>query len=144
VRYWDASAVVALIEDEPGTELAVGWLREDADIATWALTPVEVAAAIERRAREGLLSPGDRRRVLGLLGRLGGSWDEVADVLGVRRQALAVLARHALRAADACQLGAAWLVAEGQPESLPFVTLDQRLAAAAEREGFPVLTWPER
>lgn len=115
MRYWDSSAIVALIEEEPATELVVGWLREDPDIAAWALTAVEVAAAIERRGREGLLTPGDRRRALGLVERLGGSWDEVADVLGVRRQALAVLARHALRAADACQLGAAWLAAEGRP-----------------------------
>lgn len=79
----------------------------------------------------------------GLVERLSGSWDEIEDVLGARRNALAVLARHALRAADACQLGAAWLAAEGQPDSLPFVTLDPRLAAAAEREGFTVLTWPE-
>lgn len=143
MRYWDSSAVVALIEDEPGSELVVGWLQEDADIATWALTAVEVAAAIERRVREGLLPRRDRRRALGLVERLSGSWDEVEDVLGVRRNALAVLARHALRAADACHLGAAWLAAEGRPESLPFVTLDRRLAAAAEREGFTVLTWPE-
>lgn len=143
MRYWDSSAVVALIEEEPGTELAVGWLQQDGEIATWALTSVEVAAALERRAREGLLTPRDRRRALGLLERLGRSWDEVTDALGVRRQALGVLARHALRAADACQLAAAWLVAEGRPESLPVVTLDRRLAAAAEREGFAVLSWPE-
>ena len=141
MRYWDSSAIAALIEEEPATELAVGWLREDPSIAAWALTAVEVAAAIERRAREGLLTPRDRRRALSLLEQLGGSWDEVTDVLGVRRQALAVLARHPLRAADACQLGAAWLAAEGRPESLPFVTLDRRLAGAAEREGFTVLTW---
>jgi hypothetical protein len=54
-----------------------------------------------------------------------------------------MLARHPLRAADACQLAAAWVAAEGQPETLPVVTLDGRLAAAAEREGFPVLTWPD-
>jgi predicted nucleic acid-binding protein len=143
VRYWDSSAVVALIEDEPGTDLVASWLREDPGIVTWALTTTEVAAAIERRAREGVLTSADRRRALRLLERLGASWDEVIDVLGVRRRALGVLARHALRAADACQLGAAWLAAEGQPETLPVVTLDRRLAIAAEREGFPVLTWPE-
>lgn len=143
MRYWDSSAIVALLEEEAATELVVSWLREDPEIATWALTAVEVVAAIERRAREGLLTPKDRRRALGLVERLSGSWDEVTDVLGVRRQAVVLLARHALRAADACQLGAAWLAAEGRPESLPFVTLNRRLADAAEREGFTVLTWPE-
>jgi hypothetical protein len=36
-------------------------------------------------------------------------------------------------------LAAAFVVAEGRPASLPFVTLDGRLAIAARREGFPVL-----
>jgi predicted nucleic acid-binding protein len=46
---------------------------------------------------------------------------------------------HPLRAADALQLAAAIIAAEDDPRSLPFVTLDDRLALAAEREGFPVV-----
>jgi predicted nucleic acid-binding protein len=45
---------------------------------------------------------------------------------------------HILRAADALQLAAAVVVAEGLPSSLDIVTLDERLAAAARREGFTV------
>jgi predicted nucleic acid-binding protein len=45
---------------------------------------------------------------------------------------------HTLRAADALQLGAAAVAAEGVPSSLDIVTLDNRLAAAARREGFTV------
>jgi hypothetical protein len=52
------------------------------------------------------------------------------------------LARHALRAADAAQLGAALVVADPDPSSLLMVVLDQRLADAAAREGLRVLTWP--
>jgi len=39
---------------------------------------------------------------------------------------------------DALQLGAAVVLAEGLPSSLDVVTLDERLAAAARREGFTV------
>ncbi|MGB3551121.1 MAG: hypothetical protein WA993_10545 [Candidatus Binatus sp.] len=46
---------------------------------------------------------------------------------------------HSLRAADALQLGAALVAADGDPQSLELVTLDRRLADAARREGFPVL-----
>jgi hypothetical protein len=53
------------------------------------------------------------------------------------------LARHALRAADSLQLGAALVASEGDPTSLEFVCLDRNLADAAEREGFVVKTWPE-
>jgi hypothetical protein len=37
------------------------------------------------------------------------------------------------------QLGAAIVAAEEKPETLNFVTLDARLAEAAEKEGFRVL-----
>ena len=43
---------------------------------------------------------------------------------------------HPLRAADALQLGAAFAAAEGRPSSLTVITLDERLAEAARREGF--------
>jgi len=46
---------------------------------------------------------------------------------------------HELRAADAFQLAAARAASDGQPASLPFVTLDDRLALAARREGFAIL-----
>ncbi len=66
---------------------------------------------------------------------------EVIDLEAVRVRAAAILARHALRPADAAQLGAALLVAEGGLRHIPFVSLDRRLADAASREGFEVLTW---
>ena len=61
----------------------------------------------------------------------------------VRSRAVALLARHPLRAADALQLASALVLAEGDPSSLEFVCLDNNLADAAEREGFTVLSWPE-
>ena len=44
---------------------------------------------------------------------------------------------HDLRTADALQLAAAVYVAEARPSTLEFVSLDDRLLAAARREGFP-------
>jgi hypothetical protein len=44
---------------------------------------------------------------------------------------------HDLRTADALQLAAAVFVAEARPPTLEFVSLDDRLLAAARREGFP-------
>jgi hypothetical protein len=49
---------------------------------------------------------------------------------------------HDLRAADALQLAAGVAAAEGRPATLAFVCLDERLAAAAEREGFGVVAEP--
>lgn len=110
-------------------------LNEDPHIVTWAWTTVEFASAVERRARAGELTRSQRRAALARFAALAEVWDEVTDVLMVRRRALALLARHPLRAADAAQLGAALAVAPEQGPPLGFVCLDERLHEAAEREG---------
>ncbi len=43
---------------------------------------------------------------------------------------------HPLRAANSLQLAAAFMAAERRPVSLQVVTLDERLADAARKEGF--------
>ena len=126
MRYWDASALVPVIVAEEGTALARSWLEEDAAVVTWALTAVELTSAIERRARQRLLGIDGRRRALELVRQLAEGWDEVTDLLAVRRQALTYLARHNLRAADALQLAAAFLTSEGDPPSLGFTCLGSK------------------
>jgi hypothetical protein len=44
-----------------------------------------------------------------------------------------------LRAADALQLAAAFTASEHRPASLQVVTLDERLADAARKEGFTLV-----
>jgi predicted nucleic acid-binding protein len=67
------------------------------------------------------------------------AWQEVQPIARIRQVAVRLLRVHGLRAGDALQLGAALAAAEDQPASLPLVTLDDRLARAAEREGFRVV-----
>jgi predicted nucleic acid-binding protein len=57
----------------------------------------------------------------------------------IRESARRLLRVHDLRAADALQLAAAIVAAEGRPPALDMVCLDDRLAKAAEREGFPIV-----
>jgi predicted nucleic acid-binding protein len=47
---------------------------------------------------------------------------------------------HDLGAADGFQLAAAIVASDGEPAGLPLVTLDERLARAASREGFPIVS----
>ncbi len=108
----------------------------------WGLTRLELVSAIERRAREGALSSTLRKEALARVERLANAAHEMTDLSAVRARANSLLARHALRAADATQLGAALLVSDPNPASLTMVVLDRRLADAAEREGLNVLTWP--
>ena len=135
MRYWDASAVAPLLITEPPSARMRELLDEDHRIVTSAWTVVEITSAVERRVRDGALDRSQRRAVLERLGHLAETWDEVTDVLSVRRRAGQLLARHPLRAADAGQLAAALLVAPDDGAALPFVCQDQRLADAAEREG---------
>ena len=143
MKFWDSSALIPLVVKEEGTDLVRAWLKEDDQIITWALTRLELAGAVERRARQGAIDTRDRRLLLKRFEELAAGWDEVRDLLPVVKRGVGLLARHGLRAADAAQLGAALLVSEGDPSTLPFVCLDRNLADAAEREGFPVLGWPD-
>ena len=139
MRYWDASALVPLIVAEPASSVVRERLAEDDRIATWVWSCTEIASAVERRTRDGVISRDQRSSVLDRLLLLADSWDEVTDVLAVRSRANALLARHPLRAADAGQLGAALLLQEQVVTPLPFVCLDRELSIAAGREGLRVL-----
>lgn len=141
MRYWDASALVPLVVEEPRSEELRALLGQEPHVVTWAWSWVEVASAVERRTREGRLDRRQRRVTLDRFAELAEGCDEVTDVMSVRRQALLLLARHPLRAADAAQLGAALLVAQPGAE-LAFVCLDARLADAAEREGLRAVPEP--
>lgn len=142
MRYWDTSALVPLVVTEDETERVRALLDERRAIVTWALTSVEFASAIERRARQGELDAQGRRQALARLRDLAEVWDEITSVDLVRRRALAVLARHELRAADAVQLGAALVVADELGGVIDFVCLNGRLADAADREGLRPLPDP--
>jgi predicted nucleic acid-binding protein len=138
LRYWDASALVPLVITEPSTQQMRDLISEDSSVVTWAWTWVEVASAVERRVREGLIPRPQRRTVLDGFNSLAEACDEVTDIQAVRQRAMTLLGRHPLRAADAAQLAAALLIAPADPSQLTFVCLDSRLAEAAEGEGLRV------
>lgn len=103
---------------------------------------VEVASAIERRAREGSLKSSQRQDALAALRELSGAWFEITAFAPVRERAMRLLATHPLRAADAMQLGAALLVVSDRASGREFVCCDARLRDAAMREGFTVMPEP--
>lgn len=136
MRFWDASAVVALLFAEPEREALLGALERDPEMLAWWGTPVECASAIARREREGVLELAQASAALDRLRSLAASWHEVLPSDAVRNGAQRLLRVHPLRAADSLQLAAAVVAAEGEATSLEFVCLDERLSAAAAREGF--------
>ena len=74
-----------------------------------------------------------------VLAALADTWVELLPSEAVRATAERLLAVHALRAADAFQLGAALAWCRGQPSRHGIVTLDLRLRDAASKEGFDAL-----
>ncbi len=138
MRFWDASAIVPLLITESTTKTLQGLGTADPAMLVWWATEVECVSAIARLEREDDLSSSATQAALERLDALADGWSEVQPVEAARRVARRLLRMHSLRAADALQLAAALAAAEERPSSLEIVTLDDRLADAARREGFVV------
>jgi uncharacterized protein len=124
---------------EPASRRIRELAEDGSGLQVWWATLVECMSAIARRERRGEIDSQSVSEARSFLDSLAGDWIEVPPIDRVRDTARRLVTVHDLRAADAFQLAAAHAASDAQPESLPFVTLDDRLAAAAGREGFPVL-----
>ena len=142
MKFWDASAIVPLLMTEPTTKTVQALAEKDPTILVWWATEVECASAIARLDREGSLDPPAANEAIGRLRRLAEGWHEVDPSDSVREAAVRFLRVHPLRAADALQLAAAFVAAERRPSSLEVITLDDRLATAARKEGFALVEMP--
>ncbi|MBI1847660.1 MAG: type II toxin-antitoxin system VapC family toxin [Candidatus Rokubacteria bacterium] len=139
MRFWDTSALVAIVVSEAATSRVRRWMAEDGVVVVWTLTRVEILSALARRRRA---APRAAARYLVARRELMDAWErwtEIAAVDLVRGHAERLVEGYPLRAADALHLGAALVASDGDPGSLEFVTLDEAQASAAEREGFRVL-----
>ena len=139
MRFWDSSAIVPIVINEPSSSAVVALLDLDPHVIVWWTTEIECVSAITRREREGALDSAQVVAATARLEAFRGAWEEVTPGTRLRQAATRLLRVHPLRAADALQLAAAITAADGDPRTLPCVTLDDRLARAAEREGFPVI-----
>jgi predicted nucleic acid-binding protein len=114
-------------------------LRADKECWIWWATRTECLSGLHRRVRAGELNAKQfavaRQRLF--------RFDQAASVVvaseAIRSRAERLLGIHPLRSGDALQLAALLAAAEDRPADLPFVTLDERLAEAARKEGFSVL-----
>jgi predicted nucleic acid-binding protein len=138
VRFWDTSAVVPLLIREEHSPRVADWLHADDVMVLWTLTPVEVVSALRRLLREGGLREDAAHLAELRLNELIERSHVVIDIDAVKSLATRLLRLHALRAADALQLGAALHWTEGHPQGRTLLTFDERLAQAAVREGFLV------
>ena len=139
MKFWDASAIVPLLFPEASS---VAWERrfvQDAEMVVWWGSCTECAAALCRKSRESRVPEADLNLSMSRLLELSRRWMEVLPAPSVRVESERLLRSHSLRAADALQLGAALVACGGVTQRLPFLCGDERLAVAAEREGFVVI-----
>jgi len=139
MKFWDAAAIVPLLMTEPTTKTVQALAEKDPTMIVWWATEVECASAIARLEREDALDGAAVTQAVDRLKRLAHAWHEVDPSDPIREAAVRFLRVHPLRAADALQLAAAFIAAERRPSSLEVVTLDDRLAVAARKEGFGLI-----
>ena len=105
----------------------------------WWGSKAECVSALARLERDAAL---DAKAVSIAFERLNSSataGTKSNAAISLRESAVRFLRVHPLRAADALQLAAAFMAAERRPASLEVVTLDERLADAARKEGFALV-----
>jgi uncharacterized protein len=127
-----------LLIAEAATRRLQDLAARDPDVLVWWGSRVECASALARLERSAALDARAAALAFDRLNQLAAAWHEVEPSDIVRETATRFLRVHPLRAADALQLAAAFVAAEQRPSSLAIITLDDRLAGAAQKEEFAV------
>jgi uncharacterized protein len=136
IAYFDTSAVVPLLVEEPGTDISLRVFLQAETVATVRMTFAEVSAALARASRLGRLTADVHDRALTELESVWAQMD-VLDVDDDLVRAAGALARtHALRGYDAVHCAAALRVTSTSTVALAG---DRDLLGAWQREGLQVL-----
>ena len=136
IAYFDTSAFVPLLVEEPGTDISLRVFLQAETVATVRMTFAEVSAALARASRLGRLTADAHDRALAGLESVWAQMD-VLDVDGDLVHAAGALARaHVLRGYDAVHCAAALRIVSGTTVALAG---DRDLLAAWQREGLQVL-----
>lgn len=134
--YLDASALVKLCVDEPGSSLAAA-LWDGADVvATSRIADVEVRAALAAGRRGGTLDGRAAEAALDRWDRLWPALHKVEVRPALTDRASQLTARHPLRGGDALHLASALTL---RSPDLVVAVWDPHLAAAARAEELRVV-----
>ena len=141
IVYLDASALVKRYVQEAGSA-AVGRLVEGADlVGTAAITRVEMAAALDKAVRVGVLSREEAALALEVFREEWSSLVRIQVTEPLLRRAEGVAWHAGLRGYDATHLAAALFWQEMLGEPVAVATFDRQLWDAARRQGMRV--YPE-
>lgn len=135
--YVDASALVKRYVNEPGSAAVLSLLARD-PVATSPLSEVEIASALARRYREGVLTRRDLERGMAALRTDIGSIAVIELVAEITHAAVALVARHPLRAGNSVQLASCLHLRRQATDEVRVLAFDARLNDAARAEGVPL------
>ena len=140
LSFWDTGALVALCCPHPSAIQARRMARQTRKFVIWWGTSVELSSAFSQLVRVGKLKEQDLKHALTHKTMLRRSWLEIQPSERLRDIAESLPERYGLRASDALQLAAALVWSKEKPRHRPFVSFDQRLAHAAAKAGFHIIT----
>lgn len=136
LAFWDSSALLKLLVEEPGTDVAVALWDEATAVAAGRLAVPEMSAALAAAERSGRIDPERLRVAAGEWRRYLAALDVVELTPAVGHHAADLAAAHALSGADAVHLATALALRD---RALVIATWDRRLASAASAEGLDVV-----
>jgi len=142
ILYLDASALVKRYVSESGTKELLTLTAAAEAVATSLVSRAEVAAALARAVRLGVLDQGAGRRAQRTFSR---EWADIARVpvgeaLVSRAEVLAW--DHGLRGYDAVQLASALTWQDSVGQDVVLATFDRQLWEATPRAGLQ--PWPDK
>lgn len=135
IGYFDTSALIPLVIEEPGSARAAVLWDESERVVTVRLAYPEARAALATARRLGRLSAGKYRTARAGFEDLWRQFDRVEVTAGLAQRAGDLAERHALRGYDAVHLAAAETAAD---PDLVFVAGNGSLCHAAATLGLAV------
>ena len=139
LAFWDSSALLKLLVEEPGTNLAVALWDDATAVAASRLAIPEMSAALAAAERSGRIDDDRRRVAAGEWRRYLAALDVMELTPAVGDHASELAAAHPLSGADAVYLATALALRD---DALVVVTWDRRLSSAASAMGLSVVPGP--
>ena len=139
IAYFDTSAIIPLLIDEPLSDLAQRVWRRASWVATARVSYVEARAGLARACRMGRISPDDLREAVEGLETVHSQIHHVEITADLVARTGNLAEEVALRAYDAVQLAAAVSL---DIHDLVVITGDRQLAAAAQTVGLASICDP--
>ena len=136
LAFWDSSALVKLLVEEAGTDLAIALWDEAAGVVASRLAVPELSAALASAERSGRIDRAGARIARDEWRRYLDALDVVEVSADIADHAAGLAVAHPLSGADAVQLATALALSESE---LVLATWDRRLATAALAEGLAIV-----